>query len=121
MNRIGSGRRALAIAFVLGGLIAAAIGRAHAAVPGYQTLKLVFTLQPHRHGGSVLYCPAGKIVLSGGFHIEVPGATSPNAPFYPTRSAPILDNGKYGWIVSVRNDAPVPITINIYAICADFL
>ena len=106
--------------FALATLVAVAFGNAYAAVPGYQTLTGVFILPPNQHGGTTVNCPAGKLVLSGGYHIEVPSATSPLAPFYATRSAPVLSQGKYGWIVSVRNNANVPITINIYAICADF-
>jgi hypothetical protein len=60
-------------------------------------------------------CPAGKVVLGGGYAIQEEGVNE------LTFSGPgdALINPVQGWAVSIGRDEDVPITIQVYAICAN--
>jgi hypothetical protein len=85
--------------------------------PGYEVVTKTLNFGDTGWGG--WSCPAGKVILGGGFEATGPVAVSmPGTPGLVTPWGYIYGPNEYGWII---RDAPdsASNTIKIYAICAD--
>ncbi len=80
---------------------------------GWQIVSKEYTPGAYDTDESFVYCPAGKLVLSGGtIANKLPKKLIVNF------SGPIMNNGTWGWSAGVSNPAGEAGKFTVYAICA---
>ncbi|MFF0290050.1 hypothetical protein [Streptomyces sp. NPDC005262] len=79
---------------------------------GYEFVEKQFTVEAGT-GGSQSFeapCPAGKLVIGGGYFLFDPGPVI-------SRDSPTPSGD--GWLIAIRENSPIATLINVYATCAD--
>lgn len=86
-----------------------------AGVSGYEIVSAIADVPARGAGQAQPTCPAGKVVLGGGFELS-------SAPYVfnltVQSSKPQFNGAVYSWLVGVHNENDVPRGIEAYAICA---
>ncbi|MFB6679962.1 hypothetical protein ACFCWG_47800 [Streptomyces sp. NPDC056390] len=79
---------------------------------GYEFVQKQFTVEAGT-GFSQSFeapCPAGKLVVGGGYFLGDPG---------PVISRDSPTPGGDAWLIAIRANSPIATLINVYAACAD--
>jgi len=85
-----------------------------AGVSGHEVVTVAVNVPAHENGQASAFCPAGKVVTGGGYHLSSPPAGLNTKVWV---SWPFANGTTWEWDVVVTNDNDFTDGVTAYAIC----